>query len=51
MLNENKQVRVLSRMGARELAPEESGQVGGGAIHSLLSVIRTLGGSDFTLDE
>lgn len=48
MLNENKQVRVLSRMGARELTPEESGKVGGG---TLLSKIRTGGGADIWLDQ
>ncbi|HVG92243.1 MAG TPA: hypothetical protein VNB54_12200 [Alphaproteobacteria bacterium] len=53
MPNNNKQLRVLSRMGARQLTPEESEQIVGstGAIHSLLSVIRTNGGTDFTLDE
>jgi hypothetical protein len=53
MPNNNPQLRVLSRMGARELSSEESEQISGsnGAIRSLLSVIRTLGGSDFTLDE
>jgi len=49
-------IRVLSRMGARELTPEESEQIGGsnGVITpSLLSVIRTGVpiGSDFKLDE
>jgi len=55
MLNNNEPSRVLSRMGARELTPEESGQIGGsnGVIPSLLSVIRTGVplGSDYTLDE
>lgn len=53
MPNNNKQLRVLSRMGARQLTSEESEQIVGstGVIHSLLSVIRTNGGTDFTLDE
>jgi hypothetical protein len=55
MLNDNNDVRVLSRMGARELNPEESEQIGGsnGVIPSLLSVIRTGVpiGSDYHLDE
>jgi hypothetical protein len=54
MMNNN-DVRVLSRMGARDLTPEESEQIGGsnGAIRSLLSVIRTGVplGSDYQLDE
>ena len=51
MPNEHK--RVLSRMGARELSLEESEEIVGsnGAIRSLLSVIRTNGGTDYTLDE
>jgi hypothetical protein len=55
MLNDNNQFRVLSRMGARELTPQESEQIGGsnGVIPSLLSVIRTGVpiGSDTRLDE
>ena len=55
MLNNNNQLRVLSRMGARDLTPQESEQIGGsnGAIRSLLSVIRTGVplGSDYQLDE
>lgn len=54
MLNNN-QVRVLSRMGARELSSEESEQISGstGFIPTLLSVIRTGDpiGSDTRLDE
>jgi hypothetical protein len=50
MLNENKQVRVLSRMGARELTPEESKQIGG-ATGTFLSKIRTGGGADIWLDQ
>ena len=55
MLNDNQQVRVLSRMGARELTTDESGQISGstGIIPTLLSVIRTGNpiGSDTRLDE
>ena len=55
MFNDNNGVRVLSRMGARDLTPEEAGQISGtnGILPSLLSVIRT--GTpvspDFHLDE
>ena len=43
MLNNNDDVRVLSRMGARDLTPEESEQIGGSNafIPTLLSVIVT----------
>lgn len=53
MLNENKQIRVLSRMGARVLTPEESEQINGstGFVPTLLSVIHTLNGADTRLDE
>jgi hypothetical protein len=55
MPNNNDDVRVLSRMGARDLTPEEAEQIGGsnGAIRSLLSVIRTGNpvSPDFQLDE
>jgi hypothetical protein len=55
MPNNHNDVRVLSRMGARDLTPEESEQISGtnGAIRSLLSVIRTGVplGSDYNLDE
>ena len=53
MLNNNNQVRVLSRMGAREITPEESAQIGGGFIPTLLSVIMTGVplGTDHRLDE
>ena len=55
MLNNNNGGRVLSRMGARDLTPEESEQIGGsnGVTPSLLSVLRT--GTpvspDYSLDE
>jgi hypothetical protein len=52
MLNENKngnkEVRVLSRMGARQLTSEEAGQIGGG---TFLSTLRTGGGADTWLDQ
>lgn len=48
MLNKNKQIRVLSRMGARELTPEEAEQTSGG---TLLTRIRTGGGADTWLDQ
>ena len=53
MLNNNKQLRVLSRMDAQQLTSKESEQIvsSNGVIHSLLSVIRTNGNTDFTLDE
>jgi hypothetical protein len=56
MLNNHNDVRVLSRMGARDLTPEEAEQIGGsnGVIRpSLLSAIRTGVplGSDVHLDE
>ena len=48
MLNKNKQVRVLSRMGARVLTPEEAEQTGGG---TFMSVTRTGGGADLWIDQ
>ena len=55
MLNQNNDVRVLSRMGARDITPEEAEQISGtnGSLPSLLSVIRTGVpiGSDSSLDE
>jgi hypothetical protein len=54
MPNNNDDVRVLSRMGARELTPEESEQIGGSNafIPTLLSVIvtHTATGNDTRLD-
>lgn len=46
--NENKPVRVLSRMGARQLTEEEAGQIGGG---TLLSSMNTANGGDKWLDQ
>jgi hypothetical protein len=54
MPNDNNDVRVLSRLGARELTPEESEQIGGSNafIPTLLSVIvtHTATGNDTRLD-
>ena len=55
MPNDKNDVRVLNRMGARELTREESEQIGGSNafIPTLLSVIVThtaSGGSDTRLD-
>jgi hypothetical protein len=46
--NENKQARVLNRMGARVLTEEEAGKIGGG---TSLSTMRTGGGADTWLDQ
>lgn len=46
--------RVLNRLGAHELTAEEIRSIKGGALPSLLSVIRTNapgGGTDYHLDE
>ena len=48
MLNDNKQLRVLSRMGAREITPEEAEQTSGG---TFMSVLRTGGGADLWIDQ
>ena len=52
MLNENKngnkQARVLSRMGARQLTQEETEQTSGG---TLMTVMNTAHGGDKWLDQ
>jgi len=54
-MHNNNQVRVLSRMGAREITPTEADQINGSSafIPTLLSVIMTGVplGSDHRLDE
>jgi len=54
-MDNNNQVRVLSRMGAREITSAEADQINGSnaILHSLLSVILTGVplGSDHRLDE
>jgi hypothetical protein len=49
MSNDNKN-RVLCRRGAHELTQEQTREVNGGDLHTLLSVIRTGGGADTSLD-
>ena len=48
--NNNNGNRVLGRMGARKLNDNETDQVAGGIVPTLLSVIFTNGGSDHRLD-
>ncbi len=49
-MSKNNDNRVLMRMGARKLTENETDQVAGGLIPTLLSVIWTNGGSDHSLD-
>ncbi len=46
----NNENRVLMRMGARNLSENETNEVTGGFIPTLLSVIYTNGGTDHSLD-
>ena len=48
MLNEKKPLRVLSRMGARVLTPEEAEQASGG---TFMTVLRTAHGGDIWIDQ
>lgn len=52
MLNENKNekkpLRVLSRMGARQLTAEEAEQASGG---TFMTTLRTGGGGDIWIDQ
>ena len=50
-LMSNKDNRVLIRRGARPLAQSEIDEVTGASLPSILSVIRTNNGKDFTTDE
>jgi len=47
----NNNNRVLMRRGARPLAQSEIDEVTGASLPSILSVIRTNNGKDFTTDE
>ncbi len=49
-MSNNNENRVLGRMGARKLTDNEAEQIVGGVIPTLLSVIRTNNGSDYSLD-
>ncbi|HYX54088.1 MAG TPA: hypothetical protein VE783_11605 [Candidatus Limnocylindrales bacterium] len=49
-MESNNENRVLMRMGARNLSENETDQVTGGLIPTLLSVIFTNGGTDHSLD-
>ena len=48
MPDNNKPLRVLSRMGARQLTQEEAEQIGGG---TFMSLTRTGGGADLWIDQ
>jgi hypothetical protein len=48
-MSKNNNKRVLGRRGAHELTQEQTQEINGG-ISTLLSVIRTGGGSDVRLD-
>jgi hypothetical protein len=50
MSNNTNENRVLGRMGARKLTDNETEQIAGGVIPTLLSVIRTNNGTDTSLD-
>jgi hypothetical protein len=50
MSNNTNQNRVLGRMGARKLTDNETEQITGGFIPTILSVIFTNNGTDTSLD-